>query len=107
MKVWPIVLGIVAVVAFLAVSVVALWPVVADAPWENDVSAPIESSTNELRCEGGLALRTEALAGLGQVKVNPLIFSRDADRQPETPASVIEELERRLVQADGEIARYC
>ena len=38
-------------------SVFAVWPVVTDAPWEDDVSVPVVDRTQEIRCEAALDLR--------------------------------------------------
>ena len=47
------------VIAIVA-AVFAIWPVVADAPWEDDAPAPVDR-TAEIRCEGALRFRDTAL----------------------------------------------
>ena len=46
-------------------SVFAIWPVVADAPWEDDTTlVPTVDRIAELRCQGALGLRQEATRSL-------------------------------------------
>ena len=73
-------------------SVFAIWPAVADAPWE-DSTAP--DRTDEIRCQGGLDYRTAALANPPtRVLVGVAVTDQEA-------------LQRLLGQAESEIARYC
>ena len=70
-------------------SVFAIWPVVADAPWETDVVVVddrIESARRlrEIRCEGALSYR------------NDIIISDD-----------FRLVSRHLAEAEAEIDRYC
>jgi len=76
-------------------SVFAIWPVVADAPWEDDVNVPVVvESVDQIRCEGALRLRESVTEGLGNVS------GRLAFRS-------IEILKGQLNQAQNEINRYC
>lgn len=73
-------------------SVFAIWPVVADAPWEDDVSVPVAvDNTEEILCEGALRLRESAAEGLGNV----------------TFRAAWRALEDQLERAQREIDRYC
>lgn len=66
--------------AFLA-SVFALWPIVADAPWENDsppedtleenVSPPEDVNSDATRCDEALALLTDASVLIGKITPSP------------------------------------
>lgn len=76
-------------------SVFAIWPVVADAPWEDDVNVPVVvESVDQIRCEGALRLRESATEGLGNAS------GRFAFRS-------IGILKDQLNQAQNEINRYC
>ena len=68
-------------------SVFAIWPAVADAPWEDEIPTPVvvEDTTNALRCQGRLDIRERALF----------------------EASGPEALEILLKAAQAEIDRYC
>ena len=73
-------------------SVFAIWPAVADAPWEDEVPTPVVVSddTDAIRCEAALGLRSSlVLAG------RPLggFFLRDYEAD--------------LANAEREIQRYC
>ena len=55
------------VVAFLVVAVLAIWPVVADAPWEDTTAPVVVDRTDEIRCEAALRLREAVIvASSGQ-----------------------------------------
>jgi hypothetical protein len=75
-------------------SVFAIWPVVADAPWENEIATRQEqtSDLDGIRCEGALRLR-EAVVLSSQTTRGLIFFSQDAEAQ--------------LAKAEREIARYC
>ena len=70
-------------------SVFAIWPAVADAPWEDEAPVVVEDRTDSIRCEAALGLRSSlVLAG------RPLALGRgDYDAQ--------------LRNAEREIDRYC
>ena len=71
-----------------------LWAVVADAPWEDDVSVPIVAdNTDEIRCEGALRLREAVVEASQSAPRGIIAFSRDAEDQ--------------LAKAEREIDRYC
>ena len=68
-------------------SVFAIWPVVADAPWEkNAVVQPVIDRTAEIRCEGALSYRDSLIAA---------------------SAGEIWRYESQLDEADREISRFC
>lgn len=91
-------------------SVFAIWPVVADAPWEDDV--PVAESSDALRCQGALDYRT-AIAS------NPPTHRVTEDRKitispptlPDPREGVVvtdqDALQRLLDQAEREIDYYC
>ena len=90
-------------------SVFAIWPVVADAPWENDVpavAAPVADNTGALRCQGALDYRAAIAA-------NPPTHSSFSIRRPGDPPSPgvaitdQDALQRLLDDAESEITRYC
>lgn len=68
-------------------SVFAIWPVVADAPWEED--APVMDRANELRCEGALSYRKVVLERFG------------------TSGFSFQGWSEQLRQAEREIERFC
>ena len=74
-------------------SVFAIWPVVADAPWENDVpiaAPPIADNSEALRCQGALDYRAAIVTA-----------------NPSTSATTEFFLQRLLDDAEREITRYC
>ena len=96
LRYWPMKLLLAALAVTFAIAVVAsvfaIWPVVADAPWEDDVPTPVavEDGTDSIRCEAALGLRSSlVLAGrpLGE------FFLRDYEAD--------------LANAESEINRYC
>ena len=90
-------------------SVFAIWPVVADAPWENDVptvAAPIADNSDALRCQGALDYRAAIAAN------PPTRSSGGIRRFGEPPLPVVavtdqDALQDLLDQAEREITRYC
>ena len=82
-------------------SVFAIWPVVADAPWEDDTGMAVEDRTDDVRCQGALDYRTAALANpptrAGSLLGSPGVVSV-------TDQAALEQL---LEQAEREIAMYC
>ena len=79
-------------------SVFAIWPVVADAPWENDappVAAPVADDNRDLRCQGALDFRAAIVASPPtRVRGGVAITDQVA-------------LQRLLDDAEREITRYC
>ena len=80
-------------ILFLALSIalvgatLATWPVVADAPWENErIAGP--TTGDERRCEAALTMRERA------------IFDKDSTLNREGRLRFLE-------QAEAEIDRYC
>lgn len=66
-------------------SVLAVWPIVADAPWEEEVAAPTPArqqeptadSTDRLRCQSALDLRNNAITqGLNLNEAGRRAFSK-------------------------------
>ena len=72
----------------IAAFVFAIWPVVADAPWVDDVAVvqPIDR-TAEIRCEGALRYRDEAVAAFAVQRMSFFVA--------------------RMEDAQAEIDRYC
>ena len=88
----------------ITASVFAIWPVVADAPWED--SAPVEEDrTNQIRCEGALSYRNSIIeAGPYSSGGESLLPRRDTGvGNPDG----VRNYESALGQAAREIARYC
>ena len=87
-------------------AVFALWPVVADAPWEDEIAPAVaEDRTDEIRCEGALSLRQAVIeAGITQRSSG----SRTGGG-PAIGGGILtqEEYDRQLEQAEREISRYC
>ena len=72
-------------------SIFAMWPVVGDAPWEDDVPI-VQDGTNELRCEEALERRRAATWVLGDLGIRGGQYTM---------------LQNQLEQAQREIDRYC
>ena len=89
-------LGVLAAAVIAILAGLAIWPAVADAPWEQEASAPVvEDRTDKIRCEGALDLR-EAVIDAGIIRgPNP---SGRLDRN---------EFDEQMDKAEREIARYC
>ena len=84
-----------AVIVIAVLAGLAIWPAVADAPWEQEASAPVvEDTTDEIRCEGALDLR-EAVIDAGQY--------RNGSSGKLTGA----EFDNQMDKAEREIARFC
>ncbi len=96
-----------------ALTVLALWPVVGDAPWEpappSSRAEPTEADKKLLRCGDALERRRVALAALAEPR-------REGDREysparrqltysPTLPPWT--EAERQLTQAQEDIERLC
>ena len=65
-------------------SVFAIWPAVADAPWEDEAPGATEpvDRTRELRCEGALRLREQTMAQAGEWSDTRLRgYLADAERE--------------------------
>ena len=81
-----------ALVATSAIAIVAavfaIWPVVADAPWEDDGPVPVATdSTRAIRCEGALSFRDsvvvarrEGLGGTARLQSQLDAAEREIDR---------------------------
>ena len=79
----------------ITASVMATWASVADAPWEQEASAPVvEDTTDEIRCEGALDLR-EAVIDAG---------TRGSNSSGRLSRN---EFDKQMDKAEREIARYC
>ncbi len=96
---------IVAVVA----SVFAIWPVVADAPWEEEAVIVVETEAPDPRCEAALIMKAEARVaraalpqGGGSFGINN--FNESSSVSYARPRRELEEV---IEQADRDIHRYC
>ena len=71
-------------------SVFAIWPAVADAPWEDEVPTPVVVSddTDAIRCEGALRFR-DSTVQTGKVGLGGNTY------------------DEQLANAEREIQRYC
>lgn len=84
----------------IVAAVFAIWPAVADAPWEEDAPrvgtpvVPVEDSMNEIRCEAALSLR-ETLIDKGEYGPQNTDGLRGSEYDGLTR------------KANREIARYC
>ena len=85
-------LGLLAAIVIAILAGLAIWPAVADAPWEQEASAPVvEDRTDEIRCEGALSYREAVIA---------------AGRRPQGTFSS-SDFRSELSKAEREITRYC
>ena len=75
-------------------SVFAIWPVVADAPWEDSTEPVIEDRTDKIRCQGAYEVLQSAIEALGQL--GSLL-----------PQRTYEIITQQLDIAEREISRYC
>ena len=81
-------------------SVFAIWPVVADAPWEEDTTAPVvEDRRYEIRCEGALRFRITIIEA-GR-------FEREIFEGAGHNLDGVVNYEFQLANAEREIIRYC
>ena len=90
---------IVAVVA----SVFAIWPVVADAPWEEEAVIVVEAEAPDPRCEAAHIMKAEAtvsLAGVPDSFLNSVVETNKRDSIKRQLGTIIEE-------ADRDIRRFC
>ena len=90
---------IVAVVA----SVFAIWPVVADAPWEEAAVIVVEAEAPDPRCEAAHIMKAEAtvsLAGVPDSFLNSVVETNKRDSIKRQLGTIIEE-------ADRDIRRFC
>ena len=85
-------------IAIVAV-VFAVWPVVTDAPWENDAV----DRTAEIRCDGALSFR-ETIIEAGPFSQGS--FTERFSTGPGNPGGV-ENYDAQLAKAEREISRYC
>lgn len=58
-------IAVAALALAIVASVFAIWPVIANAPWEDDPGVAVEDRTEEIRCAGALRLRESATEALG------------------------------------------
>ncbi len=87
-------------------SVFAIWPVVADAPWESEVA--VAESTDTLRCQGALDYRVAVVANPPtRGHSGPGTLSLGSPPLPVVAVTDQAALQRLLDQAEREIARYC
>ena len=81
----------------IVASVFAIWPAVADAPWEDSAPVVPRTDIDALRCESALGLRADILA-----------HGRDAYRDGvKDPESWLVAYEHQLSDAESEIQHYC
>ena len=97
-------LGVLAAAVIAILAGLAIWPAVADAPWEQEASAPvIEDGTDEIRCEGALNLRLAVIeSGIIRISSGSLNNPGDVGGGILTQS----EYNRQLAQAEREIDRY-
>ena len=91
-----IAVGIIAVTA----SVFAIWPAVADAPWE-DEPVVVEST---VRCEGALDFRVSIISAGEYSRGGGLRIGSDG--VPGNPSG-LRDYDTQLAKAENEIRRYC
>ena len=99
LRYWPMKLLLAALAVTFAIAVVAsvfaIWPVVADAPWEDEVPTPVVQDQGEvLLCEAAIRLRDEMRVEDGKVR-----FSSGRMLQ--------REINTLLGEAKADIDRYC
>ena len=95
---------LVLVIAVVA-SVFAIWPAVADAPWEEEEAAVVESEAPDPRCEAARIMKAEARVAHAALPQNrgfrtlgDTFISYARPRQ---------ELEALIEEADRDVRRYC
>ena len=91
----------------LAVSILAIWPVVADAPWEDSAPAPVVDRTDEIRCEGALGLRQAATTAIGSLQPAEPFSGSGIASFGGIDRVQLKALQDQLAQAEREISRYC
>ena len=94
----------------LVAAVFAMWPVVADAPWEQRPQAvqQEESDTNtDRRCDAALQLRDTATEAIGQLPVKQPVTRGGFTLAGGVDKAQLKAIEEQLTQAEREIARYC
>ena len=104
----------IATIAALAVAVVAavfaIWPVIADAPWEDEATPPSDRA-RELRCEGAMAYRTSVIDAFGAYSSRPPAIQQEPLRGRRGSVAPLTDLpplfQDQLDEAEREIARYC
>ena len=97
---------LVLVVAVVA-SVFAIWPAVADAPWEEKPA--VAESAPDPRCEASLVMKAEARVAHALIPKGPAVFLVPIGESSATPNDVEarRELEELIEEADRDIRRYC
>lgn len=92
-------IAVVALAVAIIASVFAIWPVVADAPWEDDTIIEIERdepATTDPRCETAIAIKAEATIALA------------LEREISLDAVAARSALRRVIgEAEREIDLYC
>ena len=91
-------------------SVFAIWPAVADAPWE-DAPAVVDDGTDVVRCDGALSLRASVIAAgeysegarVGGLPSLPTLRGEPLVGNP----GGLRDYDAQLAKAEREIARYC
>ena len=79
----------------------AIWPVVADAPWEDDAPAVVDDGTTDtIRCQGSLSFR-DSIIEAGALRIS---LQRD---MPDPNPDGVPNYEAQLAKAEREINLYC
>ena len=93
--------------AALAVAIVAaafaIWPVVADAPWEDNAPIIVDDRTDTVRCQGALSFRDSVIEA-GRYAAGGV--RRGTDRGPGNPGG-LRDYDEQLAKGEREIDRYC
>ena len=90
---------IVAVVA----AVFAIWPAVADAPWEEEAVIVVEAEAPDPRCEAAQIMKAEAAVSLALVPRGGIVSLAESALR----GNATRQLEDIVESADGDIRRYC
>ena len=94
-------IAVVALALAIVASVFAIWPVVADAPWQDDAAPVIENRSDEIRCQGALDYRTAVLTS-PPTRAGTILGGTNTVAITDKAA-----LQQLLDTAESEIARYC
>ena len=88
-------------------SVFAIWPAVADAPWEDGTPVAVIDGTESVRCEGALSLRASVIA-VGEYSEGARVGGLQELGEPlvGNPGG-LRDYDAQLAKAEREIDRYC
>ena len=98
-------LGVLAAAVIAILAGLAIWPAVADAPWEQETHVDEVEETTDVRCEGALDFRNTVIEA-GKYRSGSFNFNTGATANNGNPGG-LRDYEAQLQKAEREIARYC